>query len=216
MSAAAAVTAEQLVAFVDGELPEPRLGLVAAALASDPATRAMAVALRRGGGAAARAYDAVLAEPIPPRLLALLGEAPAAPRAVRVRPRWRRHPLPALAAAASIAALLLGLAGGYVLRGPQAPLRPASDGDDPAADRFAAALYQALLRDRIGASIDYAVPGRGITGRVTVTAALQTPGGLSCREFRHETRRGSAAESEAGVACRTPDGGWQTLTLPAP
>jgi hypothetical protein len=216
MGAAAAITAEQLVAFVDGELPELRLGPVAAALAGDPAARAMAATLRRGGAVAAHAYDAVLAEPIPPRLLALLGEAPATSRVVAFRPRWPSRLLPALAAAASLAALLLGLTGGYALRGLQAPLRPASDGDDPAADRFAAALYEVLGRDRIGASVDYRVAAGDLAGRVTVTAALQTPGGLSCREFRHETRRGAAVASEAGIACRMPDGGWQTLTLPVP
>ena len=216
MSAPGAVTAEQLVAFVDGELPEPGRGRVAARLAADPAARAVAVALSRGGAAAARAYDAILAEPIPPRLLALLGEAPAGSRLRPPRPGRRRRGWPAIAAAASLIVLLLGLLGGYSLRGLQAPLRPASDGGDPAAGRFAAALYEALGRDRIGASIDYAVPASGIAGRVTVTAALPTRGGLSCREFRHETRRGAEAAAEAGIACRTADGGWQTLTLPAP
>ncbi|MFO1060946.1 MAG: hypothetical protein U1E53_28735 [Dongiaceae bacterium] len=219
MSAAggAAVAPEDVLAFVDGELPEPGCGLVAAALAADPAARAMAAALRHGGAVAARAYDAILSEPVPPRLLAVLAEpATQRGRVVPFRARLRGGAIAALATAASIALVLLGLAGGYSLRGLQPTLRPASDGTDPAAARFAAALYEALDQDRIGASVDYAVPATGTTGRVTVTAALTTRGGLACREFRHETRNGATAQAEAGIACRSPDDGWQTMTLPAP
>jgi anti-sigma factor RsiW len=209
------ISAEELLAFVDGELPEPGRGVVAAALAADPAARAMAATLRRGGAVAMRAYDAVLAEPIPPRLLALLGE-PSSGRDRPPRLGWRRGGIAALATAAVLAVLLVGLAGGYSLRGLQPALRPASDRIDPATARFAAALFEALGRDSIGASVDYAVPATGATDRVTVTATLPTRGGLACREFRHDTRDSAGTQSEAGIACRSPDGGWQTLTLPAP
>jgi anti-sigma factor RsiW len=214
---AAAVSPEELLAFVDGELPEPGSGAVAAALAADPAARAMAAALRRGGSAAARAYDAILAEPVPARLLAVLAEpATATGRVLPFRPRRRSAALAALATAACLALLLLGLAGGYSLRSLQPALRLASDGSDPAAARFAAALYEALDRGTIGASVDYTVPATGTAGRVTITAALATRGGMSCREFRHEIRGADGTRAEAGIACRSPDDGWQTLTLPAP
>src|SRR5260221_190363 len=101
----------------------------------------------------APASDAALEAPMAPSLAALFAAPPSAD-AAKIIPfpaRPRAGTAARLAIAASLAALLVGLAGGYSLRGLDAPLRPASDGTaDPTADRFTAALYQALDRGRPG------------------------------------------------------------------
>jgi len=211
------LTPERIVAFVDGELPAAEQREVAAAIAADPAAQAMATAMRRSAAAIAPAFDAALDAPVPPRLAALFA-APAAAETARVVPfpaRPRTSFMARMAIAASLAALLIGLAGGYSLRGIDAPLQPASDGQaDPAAARFTAALYQALDRGRPGDSIDYALPAAAASGRVTLLGELQTRSGLPCREFSHAARRGDQSRTESGIACRNPGGGWETLLLP--
>lgn len=211
------LTPELIVAFVDGELPEAEHREVAAAIAADPAAQAMAAAMRSSGAAAAPAFDEALAAPWPPRLATLLATArsEAEPRVVAFRRQWRAGGAWRLAIAASVAALLLGLAGGYALRGFDVPLRPAGDSQsDPAAARFTAALYQALDRDRAGDSVDYALPAASASGRITLLGDVQTRSGMACREFSHGARRGDQSRTENGVACRSAGGGWEILLLP--
>ena len=210
------LTPELLVAFVDGELPEAEHREVAAAIAADPAAQAMAAAMRSSGAVAAPAFDEALAAPWPPRLAALLAAAQsqAEPRVVAF-PRQRRTGMWRLAIAASVAALLLGLAGGYALRGSGVPLRLAGDSqNDPAAARFTAALYQALDRDRAGDSVDYALPAAAASGRITLLGEVQTRSGMACREFSHVARRGDQSRTDNGIACRSAAGGWEILLLP--
>ena len=102
---------ETLVAYVDKELPPAQAAMVEVALMQNAAAREAVRQLRLSAAAAAHAYDAVLNEPVPDRLLltAGIGGAPAAPR----RSRWPMRRL--LPLAASLAALAFGLAGGYEL-----------------------------------------------------------------------------------------------------
>ena len=212
-----ALTPERILAFVDGELSGAEHREVAAAIAADPAAQAMAAAMRSSAAAAAPAFDEALAAPWPPRLAALLAAAEpegkprvvAFPRPQRTGGAWR------LAIAASLAALLLGLAGGYTLRGFDVPLRLAGDSQgDPAAARFTAALYQALDRDRAGDSVDYSMPTASASGRVTLLGNVQTRSGMACREFTHVATRANRSRTDNGIACRSAGGGWEILLLP--
>ena len=61
---------ERLIAYLDGELAESERAEIAAWLEGDPALREYARAPERERGAAARAFDEVLHEPLPERLIA--------------------------------------------------------------------------------------------------------------------------------------------------
>ena len=77
---------ETLVAYVDKELPPAQAAAVEAALMQNAVARETVRQLRLSGAAAAHAFDAVLNEPVPDRLLLAAGLG-GAPRASR-QPRW--------------------------------------------------------------------------------------------------------------------------------
>ncbi len=94
-----------LHAYLDNELsPEQRAG-VEALLRADPPLAEQVEAWRRQRAALKRAFDGVLAEPVPPQLAATLRGAPV------------RRARPYLAAAAALLLLLLGGLAGWLLRG---------------------------------------------------------------------------------------------------
>ena len=211
------LTPERVVAFVDDELPEPERRAVAAAIAADSAAQAMASLMRRSATAARAAYRPLLTAPLPARLTALFDETPATRSAPVSRFPIRRRAVGTarLALAASLAALLLGLSGGWWLSQLDTSLRPASsDRTDAVAPQFNALLYQALDHGHPGESFDYVAPEGSAKGRVTIIGELPTRSGLSCREFRHVGERSGAPLVEAGIACRNPGGGWETIILP--
>lgn len=124
----------RLIAYLDGELEAADYAEVEAALAADAETRARLVVLSETTALVRRAFDDVLHEPVPARLLAAaLGEVspePAAPRdgnvvALRKPPSLRdrasarvnRHPWASFAIAASILGLVVGTPVGYLFAG---------------------------------------------------------------------------------------------------
>jgi anti-sigma factor RsiW len=210
------LTPERIVAFVDDELSGAERSAMAAAIAADPAAQAMVSLMRRSAAAARAAYQPLLTAPLPARLTVLFDEAPAAMAAPVSRLPARPRHAARLALAASVAALLLGLAGGWVLSQLDRPLRPASSSDltDSVAPQFNALLYRALDHGHPGDTFDYVAPEGTANGRVTIIGELPTRSGLSCREFRHVGKRSGAPLVEAGIACRNPGGGWDTIILP--
>jgi anti-sigma factor RsiW len=131
---------DRLVAYLDGELESGERRAVEARLDDDPAAAARLAALARSGNLVRLAFDEILHEPVPDRLIAAaLGETAAAePRIVRLvqrraaKPagsgrRWR-IPLPI---AAAIAGLVAG--GSTVYLGLVAPGRSAPPATEAAA-----------------------------------------------------------------------------------
>ena len=98
------VTEEELHAYVDGQLPADRGAAVAQWLDAHPEDAARVAAWRAQADAIRARYDAVASEPVPPRF-----ELKALARAGR---KWSR-----LAAAAVLAAFLLGGGAGWFGRG---------------------------------------------------------------------------------------------------
>src|SRR5215472_13848697 len=108
---------DRLVAYLDGELEAAQRRAVEARLDADPAAAARMATLARSGNLLRLAFDEVMHEPVPDRLIAAaLGEAGAAERRV-VPVVQRRAGKPAassrswriaLPLAASIAGLLAG------------------------------------------------------------------------------------------------------------
>src|SRR5215469_902680 len=107
---------ETLVAYVDKELPPAQAAAVEAALMQNAAAREIVRQLRLSAAATAHAFDAVLNEPVPDRLLLAAGVGGALPTSRRQHWSMRR----ALPLAAALAALAIGLAGGYELHAIQA------------------------------------------------------------------------------------------------
>ncbi len=102
------VTEEELHAFVDGELPADRQEAVAAWLAAHPEQAALIAAWRAQAEAIRARYGAVANEPVPERLK--LAQVLKQGRAVGRR--WFAY-----AAAASVAAFLIGGGAGWVAHG---------------------------------------------------------------------------------------------------
>ncbi len=96
-----------LNAYADRQLAPERAGEVEAALAADPALAARVAGIRAQSAALRDALDPMLAEPIPPWLLAAATPPSTRAATAALAPRWR---WPALAAAAT---LVLGVAVGW-------------------------------------------------------------------------------------------------------
>lgn len=220
-----------LVAYVDGELDAAGSRRVEALLMQDAEARRKVELMRRSAGAVKTAYDAVLAEPLPPGLAELIragdGRAQAATArdrlaSLRRRPaplprptvRWRLMPL-----AASLLLLGLGFAAGLSWRDMTARpgLTLAGAASDPAARLYEATLTRLLEQGATGDSESYSDDVHGIAGRITLLGDFVAHGGFACREFRHDRTLGAAAPTaESGFACRRLGGGWEVMTMPAP
>ncbi|MFO1056409.1 MAG: hypothetical protein U1E53_05515 [Dongiaceae bacterium] len=208
--AAPGVTPEQIVAYLDGELPAGEREAVERAIAADPVAARMAAEMRGAAEAAAAAFAEVARRPVPARLSHLLEGDNVVPLRARPRqPAWRRYLGPAVAASIGLALL----AAIQLMPSGPSTLRPASDDAAAPPDPFAPALYGALDTAKPGETVDYGAPGAARGGRITILGELATRSGLICREFHAELRGGSPA-AEDGIACRRPDGGWDVLTEP--
>jgi anti-sigma factor RsiW len=105
------VTEDELHAFVDGELPADRRDAVEAWLASHPEDAALVATWRKQADLIRSRYGAVAGEPVPDRLKL--------DRLMRNGRRWR-----AFAAAAAIAAFMIGGVAGWMARGASAAVVP--------------------------------------------------------------------------------------------
>ncbi|HKF64076.1 MAG TPA: hypothetical protein VKB42_22065 [Dongiaceae bacterium] len=204
---------ETLVAYVDKELPPAQAAAVEAALMQNAVARETVRQLRLSGAAAAHAFDGVLNEPVPDRLLlaAGVGGVPPASR----RPRWPMRRL--LPLAASLAALAIGLVGGYELRLIQADqvegYVPAAAVVDPLNTAYESTLMPALDSGAEGQAFAYTGTAED-HGSIKLGRRFTTGFGAECREFaRHETR-GSSTQENAGIACRGADQSWNVMLLP--
>jgi anti-sigma factor RsiW len=111
---------ELLVAYLDGELDEGGRSEIEAWLAADPAARELMADLAESANLLRRAYDDVLHEAIPERLIAAARGETLPAKGAQILPFMARHPTPVepaarprrswrnLPIAASIAGLLLG------------------------------------------------------------------------------------------------------------
>lgn len=205
---------ETLVAYVDKELPPAQAAAVEAALMQNAAARETVRQLRLSAASTAHAFDAVLNEPVPDRLLLAAGAGDAATP--------RRRPWPAarslLPLAATLAALAIGLAVGYGLRFMQAQqiqgYVPAAAVMDPLNTAYESALLPALDGGAEGQAFAYAGVGTD-KGTIQLGRSFTAGFGAECREFlRRETRSGETQEN-AGLACRSPDRSWSVMLLPS-
>ena len=185
---------ETLMAYADGELDAATRAAVEAAAAADPAVAQRIAQHQALRARISRAFDPVLAEPVPARLLESVHAAPGTPRsaaviALRARPRWSWPQWGALAAS-----LVLG-----VLLGPLL-LRPSPGPIDTHGGQLVAgsALSRALSEQLAG-------PATGEP--IAIGVSFRAKDGAFCRSFVvHDT------QSLAGLACRERSS-WQVLAL---
>jgi hypothetical protein len=198
---------ETLLAYVDGELDGSARAEVEAALHDDPSLAREVERQRALRQRLSAAYDPVLDEPIPPRLLAAAQMKPAPGRVVdlsAVRAE-RATPQPAPRSARAgwgwaqwggmAACLAIGLFVGRALLGPSADIA-LHDGKLVAQGGLDRMLTQAAAADS-----DATAPNR-------VGLTFVSKGGDYCRTFSW----GAGAANSAGLACRA-GSGWELRTL---
>lgn len=182
---------DTLHAYVDGQLDAETAARIDAALATDRALAARVQRARALRAALHGAFDPVLDEPIPARLAALL-QAPAAEAPLASvtalpsrRPR-RRWAMPALAMAASLAALAV-----LLWQSSAHDLVRLRDGET-----FAGGALSRALDDQLASAPEPDAP-------ISVGLTFRSTDGHICRSFvRH------AAPARAGLACHA-EQGWQ-------
>ena len=203
---------ETLVAYVDDELPAERAAEVEAALVTNAEAREMVRLMRLSAEAAAHAFDRVLEDPLPDRLLETLVR-----RAAVRRPVWSRvaaRPVWTTAMAACLVGLLIGFSGSFLLRSSPTGYGPAAAKiDDPLAASFQSALFGSLAQGQPGQSFDYGDDTIG-KGHLVLGQRLMTDFGVACREFSRQETRGTAVSRDDGLACQGKDGGWTVMLLP--
>jgi hypothetical protein len=176
------------MAYADGELDEATRAAVETAMASDPQL-ARRIEQHRALRARIRsAFDTVLEEPVPPRLLQAVRTTPAGPgerKVVPLRPPVRRWPWPQWAAMA--ASLLIGLVAGRL-----ASLRPGNAG--PIATRDGRMLASGVLASALTGQL---ASRQSAADPVRIGVSFRAKSGDYCRTF--QLRRPAPL---AGLACR--------------
>lgn len=209
------ITDEKLVAYVDGELSAEEAAEVDQALQTDQRVREAVQVFRDTADLSRRAYDDMLHEPVPERLIqAASGEETPAVTSMPPRveaPARPQNRLAGLAMAASIA-LAVGLGGGFGLfqllgtgdAGPAGPLMVGAVDDS-------SALHLALESAATGTLIS---AGQG--GNVMPVNTFLGRDGQHCREFQAVTAGRAGLNAAFGIACRQPAGAWHVEAIGAP
>jgi surface antigen len=203
-----------IMQHADGVLPPDLRPAVMDALARDPALMQRFESFLFTRGPLARAFDPVLAAPIPEALLEIVrGPAPSrsrptaslfgSPRLARLAEMFR---LPEFSPAVAIPAVLVGVAAGWLAHLALGVVAP-TDGRVVA---DAASIQHALEVTATGGSTKIA-HDLSLMPRFT----FATDQKVWCRQYALMYGDGLQA---GGVACRKPDGVWQVLmsTPPAP
>ena len=180
------ITDEILMAYADHEVDAATAAEVEAALAADSALAARVAELRRQRERLHAAFDLVLQEAVPPRVLA----AAQGVRAIRPRRRWGWPELSGMAASLALGAVAALVA----LRLPPEPTMLAGAGGLVARGVLARSLSEALSAE----------PG---DGPVRIGVSFRDRSGAYCRTFVTAQPAGMA-----GLACRQADD-WQLLIV---
>lgn len=196
------ISDEMIARYVDGELDADGVAAVDAAVAADSALGARIVRESHLRAVAARAFDGVLAEPVPDRLREAASRAKSSAEIIRLdfkkarggpdapaAPKPSRLPAWAAAAACLVVGVIAAQAFGLVKT---RPFEGAPRPGQPASRALAVALDNKLS---------------GQEGLVKVGLSFRDGGGAACRTFQ--------IDATAGVACRREQGWSVRMTAPA-
>lgn len=205
---------ETLVAYVDGELDAARVQEIEAALRDDHALRDTVRRLRVGAALMRGSFGDVMNEPLPGRVHAAISEAFAreARDSASEAPRRRGGAWWPSLVAASLAALVVGLSGGYWfaderLRSELA-LRDRQLQEDQRA--LESAISAALEKHLSGDTVHWESPDSGSRASITPVRTFKTSDGRWCREYIHDSRIEERTVERRAIACRVDDGVWRT------
>jgi hypothetical protein len=204
------LTPDILVAYVDRELPADQMAEVEAALPQDRGAQEIVHKLRVSSELAKGTALDALNEPLPLRLVAAARGASGRRSSRTLNPSAPRWLLPL---AASIAALVIGLAAGYQFHN-------SSNGGYVAATASnvdaLGASYEATLQGSLdsnateGSIFPYDSPSLG-QGKITLGHRFSTATNRNCREFSRIETRGTDRLAGEGIACRAADGSWSIM-----
>jgi len=194
------ITDEQLMAYADGELDVEARRHIDAAIASDPALAATVEKHRRLRRRVHEAFDPILAERVPDRLVSTLKASPNVVELATHRrksgPSMRRWSWPEWGAIA--ASLILGVIAGQV------------GGRSASSDLFTAHDGQLMARAELANALSDRLASESSTEGIRVAFSFRSKQGDYCRAF---TLGSSEAHSPlAGVACYENEQ-WQMQTL---
>lgn len=203
---AAAVDADQIYAYVDGELAAEAQAAFEARLAQDPALQYALARQQRLRRTLGDVFAPVLEEPVPERLSALLQPSATVASLDQARARrglaasWNRAPWPYLGGMA--ASLMLGTLLGYQLLPPAAG--PSVDGNLWASASLAQALDQQLSGQAAGTvtpGLSFVAKGGGYCRSFTTQGGTASSAGLACRDGEHwRLQQIEALPTEPGAA----------------
>lgn len=204
---------ETLMAYVDGELDPGRAAEIEALLAEDAEARATVQMFRDSAAALRGAFDPILREPVPERLLAAVNAPPTGKvRDIRLARRGalsRFLPQTAWARAAAVA-LLVGTGAGYLT----AQWRSSALESIVWVATADPLLNEALETTASGATFARREPGDGVGRDILPLLTFRDKSGRFCREFESSLRVPDGSQVSYGVACRA-HGAWQTQALMA-
>jgi len=204
---------ETLMAYVDGELDPRRAAEVEALLAEDAEARATVQMFRDTTARMRSAFDPILREPVPARLLAAVN-APATGKVSDIRLARRGalariFPQTAWARAAAVA-LLVGAGAGYLTaQWPSGVLEPAA----------LVAVADPLLNEALETTASGALFARqdqqgGVEREIMPLLTFRDANSRYCREFESTLQAPDGQQVSYGVACRE-RGVWQPQALMA-
>ncbi|MDO5673870.1 MAG: hypothetical protein Q4G66_02975 [bacterium] len=204
---------ETLMAYVDGELPAGQVEEVRRLLAKNPDARATVELMQKSRDLLNKAFDPVLEEPVPERLINCIrvsGQTGRNAQATTTRRAcisyFRAKPalLWAAALALMVGALAAYIGNHYLHSGLVDPVPVAAADnflDEALENTISGAVY---TQDTIGAD----TPWREIMPRLSFLSHEQ----VFCREYEERTGRADTSQISYGVACRQ-NGHWQTIEL---
>ncbi len=202
-----------IIAYVDGELDADTAREVEQQMAVDHAVRVRVERLRAATSLLRGAYNTVLHEDVPTRLVAAclgsesLAEPPERPAA---RGGWQGW-TPSLAMAATVTALAVGLSGGYILSDwrQEGVVLAASQQQVALNDAIRQTVNDALENQLSGTPVSWASGDQAITVTVTPLRTYQNSDGQYCREYRQELHQNGARQVREGLSCRTGQDQWE-------
>ena len=149
---------------------------------------------------------------MPARILEVINSTVAEQAVVKHEPsrgsRFRWSP----ALAASLAALMLGLGGSYFLADYRVEQELSRIEMVRLADKQAkeAALFEALEKNISGRTVAWENPDSGRSGSITPVRTFKNRQGQWCREYAASEVLGADEVSRRAIACRLPEGVWNT------